>query len=112
MHHDERYFSQPNDFIPERWVDSLRSPNFNHNPKAFIPFGSGLYNCAGRALAALEMRQLLCTILFRFAFEKGPQYDKEAILDSLSSNGSMQVGGIHLVLRVRSVPEEYEGKTT
>lgn len=69
--------------------------------KAFIPFGSGLYNCVGRPLAALEMRQLLCTILYRFTFEKGPNYDKEAILNSLTSNGAMEVGAIPLVIRAR-----------
>ncbi|KAF5690764.1 cytochrome P450 monooxygenase [Fusarium globosum] len=105
LHRDDRYFSQPNDFIPERWVEALRPPKFNHNPKAFIPFGSGLYNCAGRALAALEMRQLLCTILYRFTFERGPHYNREAILDSLSSNGSMEVGPIHLVVRARKPAE-------
>lgn len=50
------------------------------------------------------MRQLLATILYRFTFEKGPNYDKEAILNSLSSNGSMEVGTIPLIVRARKVP--------
>lgn len=52
----------------------------------------------------LEMRQLLATILYRFTFEKGPHYDKGTILNSLSSNGSMEVGAIPLVIRARKVP--------
>ena len=38
MHHDSRYFSQPDQFYPERWSSEFRSsiPRFS-----YFPFGGG-----------------------------------------------------------------------
>uniref|UniRef100_A0A1I8NMZ0 Cytochrome P450 n=1 Tax=Stomoxys calcitrans TaxID=35570 RepID=A0A1I8NMZ0_STOCA len=55
---DADYFSQPNDFIPERFAGSIDNPS-KFNPFAFAPFSAGPRNCIGQKFAMLEMK---CTI--------------------------------------------------
>jgi hypothetical protein len=45
--HDERNFSHPNDFIPERWIPSECGKE-TCNKAAWIPFSHGLRGCIGR----------------------------------------------------------------
>lgn len=72
MHRDPRCFSPfPNLFLPERWLHetqrlALEPKIFNtqngyiHNTTAFVPFSLGQANCAGKNLAWMEMRMLVC----------------------------------------------------
>ena len=53
-----------------------------HNSIAFIPFSFGPHNCAGRNLARLEMKMLLCLILSRFDMSLAESFDKDAWLAS------------------------------
>lgn len=48
--HDERNFSNPNSFIPERWIESERGVE-TCNKAAWLPFSVGLRNCVGRSYA-------------------------------------------------------------
>ncbi len=48
LHRNKNYFSRPNDFAPERFLENL-----NH-PFSFIPFGAGGKSCVGERLAYLE----------------------------------------------------------
>lgn len=80
---DPRYFSLPNTFWPDRWIPAAerKSPedatidkdHVVHNLAAFIPFSSGPANCAGKNLALLELRAVICIMVQRFDFqpEKG-----------------------------------------
>lgn len=51
LHHDQRYFTEPDAFWPERWP---RRDASDHNP-AYLPFGAGPQTCRGAALATTEM---------------------------------------------------------
>lgn len=51
---DERYFENPNEFIPERWLKRGQT-----NPFAFVPFGFGPRGCIGKRLAELE---IICAV--------------------------------------------------
>jgi cytochrome P450 len=72
---DEKHFSSPSTFAPERWLDAdnkndkVKSAYPTHNTKAFYPFSLGPHGCLGQNLAWLEMRLLLALLLFRFDFE-------------------------------------------
>ncbi|MDA4121496.1 MAG: cytochrome P450 [Thaumarchaeota archaeon] len=48
LHHDPRFFEEPESFMPERWTDEMkeRLPKF-----AFFPFGVGARGCIGEPLA-------------------------------------------------------------
>ncbi|KAI0042241.1 high nitrogen upregulated cytochrome P450 monooxygenase 2 [Auriscalpium vulgare] len=74
---DPRNFSQPDLFLPQRWLSdqekTLELPK--HNAAAFIPFAYGPANCAGKNLALLEMRMLTCWVLLKFDVRKSEQRD-------------------------------------
>ncbi|KAH9001150.1 high nitrogen upregulated cytochrome P450 monooxygenase 2 [Lactarius akahatsu] len=71
IHRDPRNFHTPDAFLPERWL-STGAPAGEHNPAAFFPFSYGPTICAGKNLASMEMRMLLCWVLRRFRFSKPP----------------------------------------
>ena len=76
IHRDPRNFHTPEAFLPERWF-STGAPAGEHNVAAFFPFLYGPTNCAGKNLALMEMRMLLCWVLRRFLFSKAPGFDYE-----------------------------------
>jgi cytochrome P450 len=66
LHRDSRWFSDPESFRPQRWLDgsAARVPKF-----AFIPFGGGPRVCIGERFAMMEAVLLLATILRRVRLE-------------------------------------------
>ncbi|KAL0954589.1 hypothetical protein HGRIS_003549 [Hohenbuehelia grisea] len=64
LHRDPRNFSEPETFMPERWMSpdlraqlepeifsENKAASFVHEPTAFIPFSIGSSNCVGKSLA-------------------------------------------------------------
>ena len=66
----------PEAFLPERWF-STGAPIGVHNTAAFIPFSYGPTICAGKNLALMEMRMLLCWVFRRFRFSEAPGMSHE-----------------------------------
>lgn len=63
---DERWFSQAEDFLPERWENDFERTL----PKgAYFPFGMGPRVCIGNGFALMEAQLLLATIAQRFQIE-------------------------------------------
>jgi cytochrome P450 len=63
MHHDARFFSNPDKFDPDRW----RTEPCQKIPKfAYFPFGGGPRQCIGASFAMMEAVLLLATIARRF----------------------------------------------
>lgn len=62
---DERYFTRPNEFMPERWLNK----DENFHPFAFVPFGFGVRSCIGRRLAELEIISLTSELIRNFRIE-------------------------------------------
>lgn len=102
MQRDSRYFTNPDDFIPERWNDEKRDPSWNHNPKAFIPFSMGQYGCVGKGLALLEMRLFLTEVFRYLDFEMSPAFDHRAFWVELKSFMGMVKSPLPLTVRVRN----------
>jgi cytochrome P450 len=76
MQRDPRYFSNPESFIPERWLKDGKSGETCVH-KAFLGFGHGPSECLGkqylvlntpvdRSLAILEMKMIFSGILLTF----------------------------------------------
>jgi cytochrome P450 len=62
LHRDERWFAQPDRFVPERFLDGAPAI-----PKgAWIPFGLGPRVCVGQHFAMLEMTLLAAMLLQRY----------------------------------------------
>jgi len=62
VHRDPRFFTEPEAFRPERWLDGLaeRLPRF-----AYFPFAGGPRVCIGQGFARMEAVLLLATIARR-----------------------------------------------
>jgi cytochrome P450 len=68
-HRDPRFFPEPDEFRPERWLDGLEK----RLPRgAFVPFGMGSRKCIGASFAMMEATLLLATIARRWRFDIGP----------------------------------------
>ncbi|KAL9624636.1 MAG: hypothetical protein Q9160_001301 [Pyrenula sp. 1 TL-2023] len=48
LHRDPRYFTNPDSFIPERWLDDQTTGPERCDRAAFQPFGVGPRSCAGK----------------------------------------------------------------
>ena len=60
-------FTKPNEFIPERWLAGDSQHEFAKDKKiAYQPFGLGPAGCIGQNLARMELRLVLCRLLWRF----------------------------------------------
>jgi cytochrome P450 len=93
MHRDARFFEQPEQFIPERWLDGLES---RLPAGAYFPFGDGPRRCIGQGFAQLETALVIAAIAQKFSFrlKKGfpvvpeplvtlrPKYGIEMTIDS------------------------------
>ncbi|MDX1993846.1 MAG: cytochrome P450 [bacterium] len=79
MHHDERYWNEPQLFRPERF-----DPDTLHNrPRyAYFPFGGGPRLCIGEPFAWMEGELLLATIAqkWRFTLKPGVTVQPEPII--------------------------------
>ena len=63
VHRDQRFFSHPDVFEPERWLDGRSNtiPRF-----AYFPFGGGPRQCIGNSFALMETTLVLAAIARRF----------------------------------------------
>jgi cytochrome P450 len=62
--HNPNNFSQPDAFIPERWIDSKEWTS--DNKKGMQPFSLGPRGCIGKHLSYMEMRVILARLLWNF----------------------------------------------
>lgn len=66
MHHDERFFPDPEAFRPERWLDGSAAsvPKY-----VYQPFGGGPRVCVGNHFAIMESVLVLAALLRRARYE-------------------------------------------
>lgn len=64
LHRSEKYFVQPQRFMPERWLNPPVLPQF-----AYFPFGGGSRKCLGDRFAWTEARIELADLVLRYRFE-------------------------------------------
>src|SRR6185437_3693899 len=69
MHHDERFYDQPNQFNPDRWLEERykSAPRFS-----YFPFGGGPRICIGASFAQTEAALVLATIAQQFQIRVAP----------------------------------------
>jgi cytochrome P450 len=75
VHHDGRWWPDPLEFRPERWLDDQAQaarPKF-----AYFPFGGGARICIGDAFAWTEGVILLAVMARRWKFESVPGHPVE-----------------------------------
>lgn len=89
LHRNPKLWDRPNDFVPERWLETSNS--------SYMPFCVGPRNCVGQPLAHVILRILLARLVQGYEF-----------VDPLKEQKDMQAGftvlpdgGVELVLRKR-----------
>jgi len=65
MHRDSRWFTDPDEFIPERWHGN----EWGLEEAAFLPFGAGIHRCQGWELALIEGSLLIALIYNKYDVE-------------------------------------------
>jgi cytochrome P450 len=67
---DPRYWKiDPELFYPERFLED--SPDKNHHPAAFIPFGGGHRQCVGQDIARFELKTIVARLMQCVTFGDG-----------------------------------------
>ncbi|AEO63785.1 uncharacterized protein THITE_123322 [Thermothielavioides terrestris NRRL 8126] len=69
MNHSSRNFTEPEKFIPERWLpdEQYQGQHFyKQRQGALQPFSVGPRNCIGKNLAYVEMRLILARLIFNY----------------------------------------------
>ena len=69
VHHDSRYYPEPDRFKPERWTRELKA---SLPPFAYFPFGGGPRRCIGESFAWMELVLSVCTIAQRWRLRLVP----------------------------------------
>ena len=67
LHHDPRFFDDPEAFRPDRWLDGSTDRLPRH---AYMPFGGGPRVCVGNHFAILEAVLTLASIVQKVRFER------------------------------------------
>lgn len=86
LHRDERYWPDPEKFIPERFLPE----EVKKRPKnSYLPFGAGPRMCIGNNFALMEMQIVLSMLLqkFRFAPSGDSLVTPEALITLRPSGG-------------------------
>lgn len=84
LHHDPRWFSEPDAFRPERFLSG--APALPRN--AFMPFGIGPHFCLGQQFATVEMALIAARLIRHYEF-------------SLDRSTSLPIPEVNLVLKPR-----------
>lgn len=63
MHHDARFYPEPDRFHPDRWTPEFRDAL---PPFAYFPFGGGVRRCIGESFARMELMLLVSIIAQRW----------------------------------------------
>jgi cytochrome P450 len=71
MHHDPRWFAEPEAFDPDRWGDDRRRAIPHH---AYLPFGTGPRACIGEQFAWAEMVTVLAMLAQSWTFGVDPGF--------------------------------------
>ena len=93
VHHDERWWDDPESYRPERWLrevdsevvhgDDSSGPAVGERPEyTYFPFGGGPRHCIGMRFARQELRLATATLLRQFAFDR----ETEALSLQASAN--------------------------
>ena len=67
IHHDERFWNSPNEFIPDRFLftkDGAPPPALTSG--AFMPFGTGRRGCPGQGFAEIVIWLQACRLLHKY----------------------------------------------
>lgn len=95
MQHDEANYVNADEFIPERWYSK---PELIKNKNAFLTWNVGMNGCIGRALALVEMRDLVAQFVHHFESVKfAPGEDGSRLVTATKDHFTVGVQPLKLV---------------
>mmetsp|Transcript_20086 Transcript_20086/g.28299 ORF Transcript_20086/g.28299 Transcript_20086/m.28299 type:complete len:111 (-) Transcript_20086:31-363(-) len=68
-HFNPKYFREPEQFNPSRWLPENQTDDLKKNVHAYIPFSSGPRNCIGQHMALVEARVILGIFMKTFDYK-------------------------------------------
>jgi len=85
-HFNPRFFENPNEFNPERWLNSDKSnEGWKNETYAYLPFPAGPRNCIGQHLAIIEAKTIMAIIVNGYDIQIDGDYE----LKMLTGGGSV-----------------------
>ena len=87
LHMDERYWTKPEEFIPDRF---MKEECIKRHPFQYLPFSAGPRNCIGQKFAMMEIKLVLFNVLRQFSFTTSQSVDQVKLQEQVilhSSNG-------------------------
>ncbi|KAK1985684.1 trichothecene C-15 hydroxylase [Colletotrichum cereale] len=70
--HMTSHFTDPDMFVPERWLPDPDPRYANDKRDTFKPFAKGSLDCIGKRLVYHEVRMVMATLFWHFDMELGP----------------------------------------
>ncbi|KAF4767991.1 hypothetical protein HAV15_002358 [Penicillium sp. str.  len=99
MGRSEEVYESPLEFIPERWYSR---PQMIKHKNTFAAFGLGSYGCIGRALALMEMRNVICHIISRFeSIEMAPGEDGSSLMNMTKDHFTSGIAEFQMVFKAK-----------
>ncbi|OQU96970.1 Protein kinase domain-containing protein [Cladophialophora immunda] len=100
MQHDDANYVFAEEFIPERWYSK---PELIKNPEAFLTWNIGMNGCIGRALAIMEMRDLITYFIHAFESVKfAPGEDGRALMEETRDHFTVGVQPLRLIFEEKA----------
>ncbi|KAF6807702.1 cytochrome p450 71b25 [Colletotrichum musicola] len=91
LHHNPRYWKEPDAFVPERFLVSPNDPSGLHPlPDAWRPFEKGPRACMGSELAMVEIKAVIMLVAREFDFT--PSYQEWEAAQAKSAKGDSKIG--------------------
>ncbi|KAK7072391.1 Cytochrome P450 3A4 [Halocaridina rubra] len=71
-HYDERYWPDPYEFKPERFMSENKD---NIKSGTYLPFGVGPRNCIGQRFALMEAKLVIAKVMLNFEVSLAPEHE-------------------------------------
>ncbi|GBP59919.1 Cytochrome P450 6B7 [Eumeta japonica] len=99
LHTDEKYFEDPDKFMPERFSTERINDIKKH---VFLPFGEGPRVCIGERLGHMQSLAGLAALLHKYSVEPAPTTLRHPVSDSTATITQSIKGGLPLRIKARA----------
>ncbi|MFM5917404.1 MAG: cytochrome P450 [Novosphingobium sp.] len=80
MHRDPRYWDDPEEFRPERFIEDAAGQTQARHPRlAWAPFGGGAHSCIGLAFGMMQIKLIISALLTNFDVERNGRGDAQFV---------------------------------
>ena len=103
VHHNGDFWSEPERFHPDRWMNDSKTTFNNGEIKTFLPFTLGSYHCVGKLFALQELRLVIATLVLRYNMQAAPGFNVEAYSKNIKASELYYFdGSLDVVMTKRS----------